>query len=142
MGDKNYNAIYHTAVLLFDLSGDAELCYPAMRCCAAHGVKGAVDWMASEMRRHLERTIWISIDELRQICIFALEHGYEDIAVTCFRRCPCGALDDLKWVADGDLAHDCPHRSLPQRCKVTGDRCHSDKPYEMCDIYEQERYGP
>ena len=96
MSSSNYDAIYHAALVLHDLSGDPNLCYPAMRYCLANGVRGASDWLAESLCRHLSEKLSLSDSELRQMCLFALEHGYDDIAMTCFQRCSAGALDDMR----------------------------------------------
>lgn len=141
MSSSNYDAIYHAALVLHDLSGDPNLCYPAMRYCSANGVRGATDWLAEALRRHLSEKLSLSDSELRQMCLFALEHGYDDIAMTCFQRCSAGALNDMKWFPENDLSANCPHRIKPICCKITGDVCHSSGPYYACVIYDKVRCG-
>lgn len=145
MSSSHYDAIYHAALVLYDLSGDPHLCNSAMRCCSANGVRGATDWLADDLRRELSEKISLSDSDLRQMCLFAIEHGYDDIAMTCFRRCSAGALDDMKWLPDKDLSADCPHRVKTNlvksiRCEITGDVCHSSEPYCRCSLYNRFQY--
>ncbi len=94
----NYRAIYRTALLLQELSGIPRLSYAAMRLCSSHGVREATDWLADDVRGYVAGRGVTDVSELRRLCEWAIDNGYGDIAVDCFRRCPVGALDDLKWV--------------------------------------------
>ena len=95
--EKNYRAIYRTALLLQELSGIPRLSYAAMRLCSAHGVREATDWRAGDVRGYIASRDVTDVHELRTLCEWAIDNGYGDVTIDCFRRCPVGALDGLKW---------------------------------------------
>lgn len=135
MNEPNYHAIYQTALLLHELSGDPDLCSTAMRCCSAHGIQEATDWLAVEMLRELNRKLYISNSDLRQMCEWAITHKKHELALECFRRSPAELLDDLKWDDPENPAYKCPRRRDFKRCNLTDEICSFHGDHLTCPTY-------
>lgn len=134
MDEAKLKVLFDAALTVHEVTGDAMLAFPLMRCCSANGSREADGWLADFYLTKLDRTLPYNIDrwKLREACQFALSRGFKRLAMRCFEMCQPGELDDLKW---GDVSC-CPCLETGCRCQALEDVCRfrGDR-YACCETY-------